>query len=318
MSRTVVLTGATGFIGGALAGGLTAGNWHVRALVRPKSLAKRPIEAPIEWVEGSLEDTHVLSRLTHEAYAIVHCAGAVRGASRADFDSVNVGGVARLVAAASAQNTCPHFLLLSSVAAREPHLSYYAASKQKGEEVLEEHAGCMPWTVLRPPAVYGPGDRELLPLFRLMTRGIAPILGDRRARLSLLYVEDLVRAVMRWLDVGGCSNGKYELHDGHLGGYTWDEVLDTAGRVLSKRVRRLVVPSAVLRVLASVNTGASRIGRWTPMFTQGKIRELRHCNWVCDNAALTAAIGWVPSVSLEEGIKRTFAHDRELAVSGHT
>ena len=95
--------------------------------------------------------------------AVVHCAGVVRGATRGDFESVNVSGVAALATISSEQQPPPRFLSLSSLAAREPSLSYYAASKREGERALAQTAGDMQWAVLRPPAVYGKGDKELLP-----------------------------------------------------------------------------------------------------------------------------------------------------------
>ena len=122
MSRTIVITGATGFIGSMLAKRLASNGWHIRALVRSASLGKRPKNIKLEWITGDLEDMESLKRLVAGADAIVHCAGAVRGASQEDFNCINVDGVARLVQAAAEQNPKPRFLLLSSLAAREPQL----------------------------------------------------------------------------------------------------------------------------------------------------------------------------------------------------
>ena len=98
MSRTIALTGATGFIGGVLARRLETIGWQIRALVRPASLGARYAGTATQWIEGDLEDLDSLRRLVNnDVYAVVHCAGAVRGASQAQFDGVNVDGVARLV-----------------------------------------------------------------------------------------------------------------------------------------------------------------------------------------------------------------------------
>jgi nucleoside-diphosphate-sugar epimerase len=166
MSRTIVITGATGFIGSKLAKRLASTDWHIRALVRSASLGKLPKDIETEWVTGDLEDIESLKKLVAGADAIVHCAGAVRGASQDDFNRINVDGVARMVQIAASQNPMPRFLLISSLAAREPQLSFYAASKRGGEKALASLSGDMFWGVLRPPAVYGPGDREMLPLFK--------------------------------------------------------------------------------------------------------------------------------------------------------
>ena len=306
MSGTIALTGATGFIGGVLARRLETIGWQIRALVRPASFGARYAGTATQWIEGDLEDLDSLRRLVNnDVYAVVHCAGAVRGASQAQFDYVNVDGVARLVQASRKQHRVPRFLLISSLAAREPHLSPYAASKRQGEDTLTATAGDMNWAVLRPPAVYGPGDKELLPLFRWIGRGIAPILGSRSARFSLLYVEDLAEAVVQWLNSETNERRAFELHDGHPEGYAWHDVVDTVARLYDRHVFRIQVPVSILRLLAGLNLGAAQIFGYAPMFTPGKVRELNHLNWVCDNNALTREIGWTPRVSLAEGLQHT-------------
>lgn len=310
MSRTIALTGATGFIGGALARRLETIGWQIRALVRPASLGARYAGTATQWIEGDLEDIDSLRRLVNnDVYAVVHCAGAVRGASQAQFDGVNVDGVARLVQAAREQHQMPRFLLISSLAAREPHVSPYAASKRHGEDTLAATGGDMSWAVLRPSAVYGPGDKELLPLFRWIGRGIAPILGSRSARFSLLYVEDLAEAVVQWLNSDTNERRAFELHDGHPEGYAWHDVVDTAARLYDRHVFRIQVPVVILRLLAGLNLEAAKIFGYAPMFTPGKVRELNHLNWVCDNSALTRETGWTPRVSLAEGLQRTLRLD---------
>jgi nucleoside-diphosphate-sugar epimerase len=305
MSRTIALTGATGFIGGALARRLETIGWQIRALVRPASLGARYDATATQWIEGDLEDLDSLRRLVDDVYAVVHCAGAVRGASQAQFDSVNVDGVARLVQAAREQHQMPRFLLISSLAAREPHLSPYAASKRHGEDTLATTAGDLNWAVLRPPAVYGPGDKELLPLFRWIGKGIAPVLGPRSARFSLLYVEDLAEAVGQWLKSETKERSAFALHDGHPDGYSWDDLVDIVARLYGRHVFRIHVPVGILRLLAGLNLTAAQLFGYAPMFTPGKVRELNHLNWVCDNNALTRETGWTPRVSLEEGLQRT-------------
>ena len=306
MSRTIALTGATGFIGGVLARRLETIGWQIRALVRPASLGARYAGTATQWIEGDLEDLDSLRRLVNnDVYAVVHCAGAVRGASQAQFDGVNVDGVARLVQAAREQHRVPRFLLISSLAAREPHLSPYAASKRQGEDTLATASGNMNWAVLRPSAVYGPGDKELLPLFRWIGRGIAPILGSRSARFSLLYVEDLAESVVQWLNSDTNERRAFELHDGHPDGYAWHDVVDTVARLYDRHVFRIQVPVVILRLLAGLNLGAAQIFGYAPMLTPGKVRELSHSNWVGDNDALTRETGWAPRVSLAEGLQRT-------------
>jgi 2-alkyl-3-oxoalkanoate reductase len=170
---------------------------------------------------------------------------------------------------------------------------------------LRKAAGAMAWTILRPPAVYGPGDRETLPLVGCMRLGIAPVLGGREARFSLLFVDDLADAVHHLLDAPEWRPGPFEIHDGHPGGYGWADLVETVGRIIGRRVHTVRIPIALLRVAARVNLGvAERLGR-LPMLTPGKIRELTHPDWVCDDSPLRAATGWRPAVLLEPGMRRT-------------
>ena len=305
MEYTVALTGATGFIGKRVARRLAANGCKLQALARATSDRSRLSGFNIHWVEGTLEDPDSLGRLVRGADAVVHCAGAVRGATQAHFDRLNVDGAARLVRAAVEQHPVPRFLLISSLAAREPGLSYYAASKRKAETVLADQAGSMPWAVLRPPAVYGPGDKEMLPLLRWMARGVALVVGSGNERISLLYVDDLAEAVIKWLQNEQCSKAVFELHDGYPGGYLWQDVIATIEHLTRKRVRSLKVPLTVLKTVSSLNLSTARIFGYAPMFTPGKLRELRHPDWVCDNARVSEEMGWTPRVSLEEGLRRT-------------
>ena len=307
-SPQVALTGATGFIGAALLRRLIAGGCSVRALYRPRA-GRTPATHPgVVWVEGDLGDERSLRHFVTDAEAIVHCAGAVRGTDAAGFDRINAEGTRRLVDVATSLSAPPRFLLMSSLAARMPQLSAYAASKRKAELALESAAANVRWTVLRPPAVYGPGDRELLPLFRLVARGFAPLPAGAGGRFSLIYVDDLASAVMRWLECGQGHFRAFELDDGHAGGYDWDTVLAAAARALRSGapVRRLSIPLRALELAAAANVAAARLLGYAPMLTPGKVREITHPDWLCDSHDFAAVTGWQASVRLEDGVARGY------------
>lgn len=306
MARIAAVTGATGFIGRALVTALLDQGWEVRALARrsPESLSSSHV--PLHWVIGNLEDQGALDHLVRDASVVIHCAGAVRGITQAQFDRVNAAGVRHVATAILAQPHPPRLIALSSLAAREPSLSPYAASKRKGEEVLREMQDRLDWLALRPPAVYGPGDRELLPLFQWMARGVAVLPGPRDARFSLIYVDDLVRAILCGLEMTSGHSGVYELDDGHAGGYGWDDIVAAFAGLRGKGLVKCYLPAWLLRSLGEMNLRMARLGGYAPMLTPGKVRELRHGDWVChDTTPWREISGWSPRVLLCEGLQKT-------------
>jgi nucleoside-diphosphate-sugar epimerase len=298
MPATVALTGATGFIGGAISRQLLAGG------IRVQALSRRPVQGGdgIEWIAGSLEDPGALSRLVAGADAVIHCAGAVRGASAATFRHTNVDGSRRLIAAARATGQCQRFLAMSSLAARHPDLSWYAASKRKAEEQLLAEAGDMALTLFRPTAVYGPGDRELRPLFEWLLRGWLIVPGRPDSCLTFLHVEDLAAAVMNWLTVPDPISGIFELHDGRPGGYDWPAIAATGELVRHGSVRSIAAPQRLLGGIATANLAFSRLFGLEPMLTPSKLHELRHPDWLCDNGPLMHALNWAPQLQLARAL----------------
>jgi nucleoside-diphosphate-sugar epimerase len=307
MARTIALTGGTGFIGSTISKRLLKAGYQVRALARPASDLTRLAGYRIQWIKGDLSDQESLRKLVLGSDAVVHCAGAVRGVTEKQFDQVNVDGVARMVQAAKKLHPLPRFLLISSLAAKAPNLSIYAASKRKGEVALESEACGVFWAIFRPCAVYGPGDREMLPLFRWIQRGVAPVFGADDARFSLLFVDDLAEAVLQWLEKGYRPGSVFELHDGTPGGYTWDAIIEAFSRRYRRRIFRLRVPAAALALLGGLNLLAAEMAGYRPMLTPGKVRELLYPNWVCSNHGLSREIGWIPQIGLEEGLGLTLS-----------
>ncbi len=300
----VLLTGASGFIGRHLVSHLTARGHAVRALLRPASAGRRDLGGAVRIVVGELDDRQALRQALDGVGAVVYGAGSVRGRVLDDFRAANVTGVAAMAAALQELPDPVPLVLLSSLAASRPELSHYAASKAEGEAVLRG-AGDLTWVMLRPPAVYGPGDKEMLPLLKLVRRGLALRPGPVGQRLSLLYVTDLARAVTAALDhLPRCRQGCFSLDDGRPGGYTWGDIGAAAG---SGRVREVAVPGGLLRAAAALNLAlAGRLG-YLPMLSPGKVRELQQDAWLCDNSAFTDATDWHPEVDLARGARLLFA-----------
>jgi nucleoside-diphosphate-sugar epimerase len=273
----------------------------VRALVRDTGRAAALSDAGVELVHGDLADRDALSRLVADSAALVHCAGAVRGSSQQAFDAVNVRGTDTLLEVLRDLQQRPRLLLLSSLAAREPHLSWYAASKFAGEQLLAAETS-LDWCVLRPPPVYGPGDEEMKAIFQWMSRGIALVPGAPQARISLIHVSDLVKATIACLEQDATRHRTFNLCDGKAGGYDWNELAEIASTVWGRPVRVIAAPRLLLDAVARLNLWLAGITGSSPMLTPPKLRELRHPDWVVDNRDISASTGWTPEIELPSGL----------------
>ncbi|MEM8659457.1 MAG: NAD-dependent epimerase/dehydratase family protein, partial [Pseudomonadota bacterium] len=187
------------------------------------------------------------------------------------------------------------------LAAREPDLSWYAASKAASEAILRAETG-IPWLIIRPPAVYGPGDREMLPIFQAMEKGIAPVPGAVTQRTSLIHISDLVKAMIASLQSDIAVHQVFSLCDGRENGYSWTEMADIAAVVYGRKVRLWRVPAWLLNSIATLNVQLARLSKRAPMLTPAKLRELRHPDWVVDNRLITQLTGWTPCIGLEQGL----------------
>lgn len=301
---TVALTGASGFVGAAVAGRLAADGWRLRLLVRAGSEARVPALAGSEIICGGLADRAAVSRLLDGAQALVHCAGAVRGVSYADFERVNVTGTQTLLDAAPPALRVLH---VSSLAARHAQLSHYAASKRAGEARVVTALPAHRRVILRPPAVYGPGDRELRPLLDAMLRGLAVIPGPRGARFSLLHIDELARLVADLLSGDAGWGAIHEPDDGRPGGYAWPDLLSAVAALRGRPVRCLRLPGSLLSVFGAGNALLARLLGRAPMLSPGKARELRWPDWVSAGNASLASCAWRPSIDLAAGLRSTLA-----------
>jgi nucleoside-diphosphate-sugar epimerase len=280
---TLALTGATGFVG-----------QRVQALADTplRALTRRPqTEQPnVVWVQGDLADTAALARLCERATAILHIAGVVSAPTRAAFDAGNVAGTDAVLAAAKAAGV-RRFVHVSSLAAREPQLSMYGASKAEAERLVM--ASDLDWVIVRPPGVYGPADAEMLDIYKLAARGlyIAP-----PGRISLLHVDDLAHALLALAD-GGPSQTILEIDDGAANGHSHPDFARTIGAALGKRVRVVPLPLSMLHVAAKIGISAK--------LTRDRARYIAHPDWVARGGNVALARLWAPQISLVAGVADT-------------
>lgn len=313
MARLVALTGATGFVGSHAARAFAQSGWNVRILAR--RLPTNPIlaSADPELIVGDLDDAPALRALVRGADVVVHVAGAVRALDAVGFYRANAQGTAGIVSAVQSEAPQTRLVHVSSLSAREPTLSDYAGSKRAGEIEVERAGPALDWSIIRPPAVYGPGDRELLPFFKMAQGGwlAAPANGD--AHVSLIHADDLAGAILALATGSGCRGATLEVDDGREGGYRWADIAKVLGDTVGRPVRLIRVPRFPVYGLAGlVESHARRHGR-PPMVNRGKVREFWHPDWVARSAEFQSRISWSPQISVGKGFSETY---RSLQAAG--
>nr|WP_246513251.1 SDR family NAD(P)-dependent oxidoreductase [Azospirillum picis] len=302
--RLAAVTGGTGFLGRAVVAALVRNGWRVRLLARRDPGHPQLPTGGVEVVSGDLGADERLHRLVEGADAVVHAAGLIKARSREEFMRTNRDGSSRIARAVATTAPDARLVLVSSLAAREPQLSDYAASKRAGEEAATSACGRASWVVLRPSAIYGPWDRETFPIFRSARAWAMPLFHGPASRLCLIHVEDAAAAVVA-MCAGGPSEAVFELSDERREGYPWRVVLEEAARAVGGSGRILPVPASVV-TLAGALAGAvgPLVGR-TPMLTSGKAREMLHADWSSSAAVQPPAGWWAPRIGLRDGFAAT-------------
>ncbi|WP_375402902.1 NAD-dependent epimerase/dehydratase family protein [uncultured Sphingomonas sp.] len=286
----IALTGATGFVGRRTLDLLVKRGHSVRALTR----RAQPARTGVTWIDGALDQADRLDPLVAGAQAILHVAGIVNAPDRAGFAFGNVDGTRAIVDAATRAGVA-RFVHVSSLAAREPGLSDYGWSKAEAERVVE--ASSLAWTIVRPPAVYGPGDLDMRDVFRIAKLGLA--LLPPPGRMSAIAVDDLARLLVTLAERGG-PRASYEADDGRT--YTHVEFAQAIGRAVGRRVLPLPLPAALLRVGARIDRRLRGDGA---KLTPDRAAYLAHPDWTADPAKRPPPELWMPRIVLDRGLADT-------------
>ncbi len=313
----VLLTGGSGFLGSYVAEQLASAGHTVRALVRPHS-DRRSLEklARVEFAPGAIEDRASLSPAVEGVDAIVHVAGIVKARKPADFFAVNTQGTLNLLDAALARPGVLRFVYVSSLAAVGPShdgtpvpddaeprpVTHYGRSKLEAERAVLAAAGKLPVTVIRPPMIYGPRDRETLAFFTSVRNGVLPMTGDGSNTLSVIYVEDCAAAIVRAVIATDAPSGKaYFVDDGAV--YVWREALQDIEAALGKRAFvRVGMPMPVVKVAAAATQLWGALTRTAQMLTLDKVNELKQRHWVCSGEGARKELGWAPRTQWSRGV----------------
>lgn len=288
------MTGATGFVGAeTLTQALAAGH-HVTAITR----RAQPPRARLKWVHGSLEDRAALNTLMRDADVVIHIAGVVNAPDREGFERGNARGTMAVVDAMR-QRGVRRLIHVSSLSAREPLLSDYGWSKELAERHVK--ASGLDWTIVRPPAIYGPGDREMLELFRMAKRGV--MLMPPAGRLSVIEVGDLARLLLVLAGETETSLARsYEVDDGTPGGWEHDAFGQAIGRAVGRPVRTFATPNWMLNLGARMDRMIRGKGA---KLTPDRVSYFCHPDWVVKKRKQPPKRLWTPEVATEDGLKAT-------------
>jgi nucleoside-diphosphate-sugar epimerase len=297
---TIVVTGATGFVGQSLLDEAARQEIEVRALTR----REQPPREGVEWVWGDLADRQALGKLMAGAEAVIHVAGVVNARDKAGFEAGNVAGTLNVVEAALAAGV-PRFIHVSSLTAREPHLSVYGASKRRAEKIVA--ASGLDWTIVRPPAVYGPRDTEIFELFRAAKWGVVPM--PKVGRSSMIHAEDLARLLLALVPDGEDVRSRtFEPEDASADGWLHRELAQAIGEAVGRRALVPQFSKATLLRFAAIDRA---LRRGKAKLTPDRVNYMTHPDWVCSKAKAPPADRWAPRIETRAGLKATAQWYRE-------
>lgn len=291
------MTGATGFVGKETLDQLLAVGFRVRALARRPQTERHGLT----WIAGSLDDGDALETLTAGADLVLHIAGVVNAPDRQAFEAGNASGTAHVIAAMK-RARMQRLIHVSSFAARQPDLSDYCWSKALAEEHVRSSG--LDWTMVRPPAVYGPGDTEFIEVLRVARYGFLPVPPAGRA--SLIHVRDLARALVALCGKEGDTHigATWEVDDGTPGGLSHIELAAAIGQALGRRVRAIPLPRPVLLGFAAIDRMIRGTGA---KLTRDRVRYMCHPDWVVDPAKRPPTDFWTPQISHGAGLAEAVA-----------
>ncbi len=314
----VLITGASGFVGGRLRDALLEAGADVVAIRRPSS----PEPSCGRSAVADYSDVASLRALMAKEKPdyVFHVAGATKGVSYEDFQRANVMPTRHLLSALEAEHPeLSRFVLVSSLAAFGPSggvrplretaarrpIEHYGRSKLEAEEAVEAVGGILPWTIIRPAGVYGPGDVDYFQLFREVAKGRNAYFGNRDRWFSAIYVDDCVRALV------GAAQSESAIGEGYFvcdrRPITWRTFQEMIVEVSGRRVKTLNLPEFLVNVAAAGGEMATKFDGKPRLFNRQKAKMSAQEAWTCRSEKAGEHFGYTPEIDLREGVRRATA-----------
>ena len=318
-SLKALVTGGTGFIGSHLAEALIRKRVQVRCLLRKTSDLKWLKGLPIEFVHGDCNDKTSLEKAVSGVDWVFHLAGVTKAIKEETYFEVNGMGTENLIHACLETNPrLQKIIYISSQAAAGPSrngrkkmeldpcepVSFYGRSKRSGEESVLAHAHELPVLILRPSAVYGPRDKDILAIFKCLSIRIKPCPIDLDRRLSLCYIHDIIQGIILAVETQTKSGEIFFISDGN--DYRMEEIGDIVAQAMGVAALRIRVPNAMILGIACFSEYFSQLVKKPFPLNKDKAKEMTQKNWVCDITKAKTLLGFEPRVPLSKGARLTF------------
>ena len=313
----IALTGASGFIGSHLAEYLVNQNHQVTCLLRKTSSRRWLQHLSFREVLGDVAQPQTLQPFVQEQDVVIHAAGITKAINETEYLIGNTESTKNLLAAIRQLNPqLQRFVLISSQAAAGPSLAKiplgenalknpitaYGRSKALAEEITLQFGKDFPVTIIRPPTVYGPRDRDVYAYFRFVNKNLQPILGKENT-VSLVYVKNLVAGIAAAMTHPHAIQQCYFITDD--GQYTWSDLADMIAHILNKRPIKIKIPNWLIQAIAGINSFYSNLTRKPVLLNREKLLEMRQPYWLAANEKAKAELGFFPPFTTDAALRET-------------
>lgn len=315
---TSLVTGASGFVGSHLVDKLLELNHNVRIIARKESRLKWIDTSKVEIFNCNYDDIDTLKEAVKGVHYIFHVAGVIKAKSKEIYYKGNVEVTRNLLKAVKMiNNNLGKFVFISSQAAAGPNsgnqpkteemdcnpVTTYGKTKLEAEKIVKSYKDEIPFTIIRPSAVYGPRDPEILLFFQTLKKGIQPMVGFSEKFVSLVHVQDLIEGILLAAFSEKALNQTYFISSER--GYGWEEIGNLSSKILGRKALKIHIPHFMIYTVSAISQFISYFRNEATILNIEKAREMVQSSWVCSIEKAKNELGYLQRIDLEEGIKQT-------------